>query len=171
MLNLFAVICSDCVKSLGHSLWFTYAFWHSVWIPNLLLRCSDDRHDGEWYMLVTNRMRQTLPRVRSESRCALMKGVGSDVHLPQLKEPQWVKTELNKHFTAIARQPLFNSWIQWNNSTFQRQHQYWQPNLRTVPHLSVSAQRLSERNVHTRICWSYYLNWKMTNLHLPVTAL
>jgi hypothetical protein len=30
--------------------------------------------------------------VRSESRCALMKGFGSDVH-----EPQWVKTELNNY--------------------------------------------------------------------------
>jgi hypothetical protein len=42
--------------------------------------------------------------VRSESRCALMKVVGSDVH-----EPQGVKTELNKRFTGIALQPLFNN--------------------------------------------------------------
>jgi phage baseplate assembly protein gpV len=41
-------------------------------------------------------------------------------------------TETLTHFTGIALQPLFNNWIQWNNSTLQRQHRYWQPNLRTV---------------------------------------
>jgi hypothetical protein len=36
------------------------------------------------------------------------------------------------HFTSIALQPLFNNWIQWNNSTLQRQLRYWQPNLSNV---------------------------------------
>jgi hypothetical protein len=31
----------------------------------------------------------------------------------------------------IKLQPLFNNWIQWNNSTLQRQFRYWQPHLRT----------------------------------------
>jgi hypothetical protein len=65
--------------------------------------------------------------VHSESRYALIKAVGNDVH-----EPQWVKTESNKHFTGITLQPLFKVWIQGNNSTLQRQLRYWQPNLRTV---------------------------------------
>jgi hypothetical protein len=37
-----------------------------------------------------------------------------------------------KHFTGIALQLLFNNWIQWNNSTLQRQLRYWQPNLLPV---------------------------------------
>jgi hypothetical protein len=55
------------------------------------------------------------------------------------------------HFTGIALQPLFNNWIQWNNSTLQRQLRYWQPNLRTATYRSQSAKRLSERTVYTRI--------------------
>jgi hypothetical protein len=56
-------------------------------------------------------------------------------------------TKRISHFTGIAFQPLFNNWIQWNNSTLQRQLRYWQPNLRTVPYRSLSAQRLSELTV------------------------
>jgi hypothetical protein len=36
------------------------------------------------------------------------------------------------HFTGIALQPPFSNWVQWNNSTLQRQLRYWQPNLRTI---------------------------------------
>jgi hypothetical protein len=42
----------------------------------------------------------------------------------------WIK-QLT-HFTGNALQPLFNNWIQWNNSTLQRQLRYWQPNLRIL---------------------------------------
>jgi hypothetical protein len=42
----------------------------------------------------------------------------------------WIK-QLHA-FTGIALQPLFNNWIQWNNSTLQQQLRYWQPNLRTI---------------------------------------
>jgi hypothetical protein len=56
---------------------------------------------------------------------------------------------------------LFNNWIQWNNSTIQRQLRYWQPNLRTVPYCSLSAQRLSERAVKLTmgVCESNSYMW------------
>jgi hypothetical protein len=42
---------------------------------------------------------------------------------------------IRKHFPqicGIALQPLFNNWIQWNNSALHRQLRYWQTNLRTL---------------------------------------
>jgi len=59
MLNVFAVKCSDCVKSWGHSLWFTYAFWRIVCIPHLHASYPDDGHDGDRSKFVMNRMWQT----------------------------------------------------------------------------------------------------------------
>jgi hypothetical protein len=56
------------------------------------------------------------------------------------------------HFTGTTLQPLFNNWIQCNNSTFQRQLRYWQPNLRTL-----SSQRLSKRNVLYYIMLHYII--------------
>jgi len=51
--------CSDCVKRLGHSLWFTYAFWQIVCIPRLYASYFEDGHDDDWNILVMNRMWQT----------------------------------------------------------------------------------------------------------------
>jgi hypothetical protein len=47
--------------------------------------------DVKW-MLQSSDITLTEYTVRSESRCALIKGVGSDVH-----KPYWVKTELNNY--------------------------------------------------------------------------
>jgi len=56
MLNMLAVICSEGVKSLGRSLWFTQAFCQIVCIRRLHASYHYDGHDGDLNMLVMNRM-------------------------------------------------------------------------------------------------------------------
>jgi hypothetical protein len=41
--------------------------------------------------------------------CLLERRIRKEKHVPQLKEPLLVKTELNKHFTGITLQPPFKS--------------------------------------------------------------
>jgi len=36
--------------------WFTNAFWHIVWIPDIILSYSDDALHGDLNMLVMNSM-------------------------------------------------------------------------------------------------------------------